>query len=155
MSILRFTHIGICVTEPERSIGFYRDLLGFRLRSELRVSGEPSDTLLQLRDVDLRAIYLERDGARIELLHYASPGTVGTDAPREMNRLGLTHLSLRVDDLAATVDRLRAAGVRVLDRSRIDIPDFGSAAVFVCDPDGTLIELVQSPGDLEAPPGGG
>jgi catechol 2,3-dioxygenase-like lactoylglutathione lyase family enzyme len=154
MSILRFTHIGICVTDPERSIRFYRDLLGFRLRSELRVQGEPSDTLLQLRDVDLRAIYLERDGARIELLHYASPGTIGNDAPREMNRLGLTHLSLRVDDLAGTVDGLRAAGVRVLDRSRIDIPAFDSAAVLICDPDGTLIELVQSPGDLEAPPGG-
>ena len=67
-----------------------------------------------------------------------------------MNRLGLTHLSLRVDDLAGTVERLRAAGVKVLEQSRIDIPAFASAAVFVCDPDGTLIELVQSPGDLEA-----
>lgn len=154
MGILRFTHIGICVRDPERSIQFYRDLLGFRLRSELRVQGEPSDTLLRLRDVDLRAIYLERDGARIELLYYASPETVGTDAPREMNRRGLTHLSFRVDDLAGTVDRLRAAGVKVVDESRIDIPVLEAAAVFVCDPDGTLIELVQSPGDLEAPPGG-
>lgn len=154
MGILRFTHIGICVTDPERSIRFYRDLLGFRLRSELTVQGEPSDTLLRLRSVDLRAIYLERDGMRIELLHYASPGVVGTDEPREMNRLGLTHLSLRVDDLAGTLDGLRAAGVTILDQTRIDIPVFESGAVFVSDPDGTLIELVQSPGDLEAPPGG-
>ena len=29
-----------------------------------------------------------------------------------------------------------------------------AGAVFVCDPDGTLIELVQAPGDVEAPPGG-
>ena len=49
---------------------------------------------------------------------------------------------------------LRAAGVRVLDETFIDFPDFGAAAVFIADPDGTLIELVQSPGDLEAPPGG-
>ena len=152
-SILRFTHIGICVADLERSIRFYRDLLGFRLRSDLRVQGEPSQTLLRLPGVDLHAVYLERDGMRIELLHYESPGAIGSTEPRPMNPRGLTHLSLRVENLAMTVDALRAAGIRIVEESRIDIPDFGAAAVFVCDPDGTLIELVQSPGDLEAPPG--
>jgi catechol 2,3-dioxygenase-like lactoylglutathione lyase family enzyme len=154
MAVLRMSHVGICVTDLERSLRFYRDLLGFTYRSELRVQGEPSDTLLRLRDVDLHAVYLERDGTRIELLHYGSPSTVGDGAPRAMNARGLTHLSLRVDSVADTVAALRAAGARVLDETLIDIPDFGAAAVFVADPDGTLIELVQSPGDLEAPPGG-
>jgi len=153
MSFLRLTHIGICVSDWERSLHFYRDVLGFTYRSELRVAGEPSDTLLQLRNVDLHAIYLERDGTRIELLHYASPGHRGDATPRPMNQLGLTHLSLRVDNLAATLDELRQAGVRVLDTSRIDIPTFEAAAVFITDPDGTLIELVQSPGDPSVPPG--
>jgi catechol 2,3-dioxygenase-like lactoylglutathione lyase family enzyme len=48
---------------------------------------------------------------------------------------------------------LRAAGVRILDRTRIDIPAFEAGAVFVTDPDGTLIELVQAPGDPSVPPG--
>ena len=154
MAMLRMTHIGICVSELERSLHFYRDLLGFRYRSELRVQGEPSDTLLRLRGVDLQAVYLERDGTRIELLHYVAPGAVGDDTPRPMNGRGLTHLSLRVDTLADSLRELRAAGVRVIDESLIDLPDFGVAAIFITDPDGTLIELVQSPGDLEAPPGG-
>jgi catechol 2,3-dioxygenase-like lactoylglutathione lyase family enzyme len=149
------THVGICVSDLDRSLRFYRDLLGFRYRSELTVQGEPSDTLLRLRGVDLRAVYLERDGTRIELLSYASPGTVGDGAPRPMNGRGLTHLSLRVDSVRDTVAELRAAGVSILDESAIDIPGFGAAAIFVADPDGTLIELVQSPGDLEAPPGAG
>jgi catechol 2,3-dioxygenase-like lactoylglutathione lyase family enzyme len=154
MAVLRMTHVGICVSDVERSVRFYRDLLGFAYRSELRVQGEPSDTLLRLRGVDLQAVYLERDGTRIELLYYAGPGTVGDDTPRPMNARGLTHLSLRVDNLKDTLATLRAAGVRVLDETMIDIPDFGAAAIFIVDPDGTLIELVQSPGDLEAPPGG-
>lgn len=154
MAVLRMTHVGICVSDIERSVHFYRDLLGFIYRSELRVQGEPSDTLLRLRGVDLQAIYLERDGTRIELLHYASPGAVGDAAPRAMNARGLTHLSLRVDNFADTLATLRAGGAQVLDETMIDIPDFGAAAVFIADPDGTLIELVQSPGDLEAPPGG-
>ena len=153
MSLLRVTHIGVCVSDPERSLRFYRDVLGFRYLSELRVTGEPSDTLLQLEQVDLRAIYLERDGTRIELLHYASPGHQGADAPRPMNQLGLTHLSFRVADLEALLNDLRKAGVRILDRTHIDIPAFQAAAIFITDPDGTLIELVQAPGDPALPPG--
>lgn len=153
MSILRFTHIGICVADLDRSISFYRDLLGFQFRSELRIGGEPTTTLLRLHDVDLQAVYLERDGMRIELLYYHSPMAVGAGKPRSMRERGLTHLSLRVDDLAGLLQEMRKAGVEVLDESRIDFPEFQAGAVFICDPDGTLIELVQSPGDLEAPPG--
>ncbi len=153
MSLLRLTHIGICVSDPQRSLQFYRDVLGFTLRSELQVAGEPSDTLLQLSNVDLHALYLERDGFRIELLHYRSPGHSGDGTPRPMNALGLTHLSFRVDNLAATREALQAAGVRILDRTHIDIPAFEAAAIMVTDPDGTPIELVQAPGDITAPPG--
>ncbi len=152
MAVLRMTHVGICVSDLDRSLRFYRDLLGFTYRSELHVRGAPTTTLLRLADVDLHAVYLERDGTRIELLHYVVPGAVGAAAPRPMNARGLTHLSLRVDSVADTLQALRNAGVAVLDETRIEFPEFGSAAVFVCDPDGTLIELVQSPGDLEKPP---
>ncbi|GIW41616.1 MAG: glyoxalase [Candidatus Binatia bacterium] len=155
MGIVRVSHVGICVSDLERSLRFYRDLLGFRYRSELRVSGEPSDTLLRLRGVSLHAVYLERDGTRIELLHYESPGHVGEPEPRPMNRLGLTHLSLRVNDLARTLESLRAEGVRILDETLVDIPAARAGAVFVTDPDGTLVELVQSPGDPDKLPGEG
>jgi catechol 2,3-dioxygenase-like lactoylglutathione lyase family enzyme len=153
MSILRFTHIGICVADLDRSICFYRDVLGFQFRSELRIGGEPTSTLLRLPDVDLQAVYLERDGMRIELLYYHTPAAVGAGKPQSMHERGLTHLSLRVDNLADLLRTMHAAGVEVLADSRIDLPEFQAGAVFICDPDGTLIELVQSPGDVEAPPG--
>ena len=153
MSFLHLTHIGICVSDWERSLSFYRDVLGFKYLSELQVAGEPTNTLLQLDNVELRASYLERDGTRIELLHFASPGHRGDGQPRPMNQLGLSHLSLRVDNLAATRQELEKAGVRILEHTRIDIPAFEAAAVFIADPDGTLIELVQAPGDPALPPG--
>jgi catechol 2,3-dioxygenase-like lactoylglutathione lyase family enzyme len=149
--LLRLTHVGICVADMERALHFYRDLLGFGFEHELRVQGEPSDTLLRLRDVALHAVYLVRDGVRIELLRYASPPAPPTRT-RTMHEHGLTHLSFRVADLEATVDALRAAGVRVLDETIIRLPEFQSAACFVTDPDGQLIELVQAPGDPAAPP---
>lgn len=152
--LLRLTHVGIGVSDMERSLRFYRDLLGFQYEHELRVEGEPSDTLLRLRDVSLHAVYLVRDGVRIELLHFVRP-LAPPARPRAMNERGLTHLSFRVADLEVTVAALRAAGERVLDETIIRFPEFQSAACFIVDPDGQLIELVQTPGDPAAPPRAG
>ena len=147
----RLTHVGICVSDLERSLRFYRDLLGFRFEHELEVEGEPSDTLLRLRGVKLHAVYLYRDGVRIELLRFASPAAPPPRA-RAMHEHGLTHISFRVADLDATLAALRAAGERILDETVIRLPEFEAAACFVTDPDGQLIELVQAPGDPAAPP---
>lgn len=153
VSILRFSHVGVCVSNLERSVRFYSDHLGFALVSKLSVSGPPSTQLLELDEVALDAVYLERDGVVIELLYFERPGTEGASHDGPFNRLGLTHLSLRVDDLPGTVDRLRDAGVSIVEASRIDNPEFGSHAVFLRDPDGMRIELYQSPGDPSRPPG--
>jgi glyoxylase I family protein len=147
----RLTHIGICVSDMERSLRFYRDVLGFTQEHELRVEGEPTDTLLRLRDVKLHALYLHRDGIRIELLHFASP-PAPPRRERAMHEPGLTHLSFRVADLEETLSALRAAGGRVLEETVIRFPEFQAGAAFVTDPDGQLIELVQAPGDPAAPP---
>ena len=154
LPIQRFTHIGICVSDLERSLRFYRDLLGFTWEHELDIAGEPVDQLLRLRGAQLHAVYLTRDGVRIELLHFASP-PAPPRRERVMNELGLTHLSFRVADLRATIDGLRAAGERVLDDTVLDFPEFQSGACFVVDPDGQLIELVAAPGDPAAPPRAG
>ncbi|MFP8873667.1 MAG: VOC family protein, partial [Myxococcota bacterium] len=109
--------------------------------------------LLGLEPLELEAVYLERDGTHIELLHYRKPGHVGSHEPRAMNARGLTHLSLRTDDLEADLASLSALGAHSLPQTRIDNPDFDSQVVFITDPDGTRIELVQMPGDPHRLPG--
>ena len=137
------SHIGICVSDWKRSLRFYHDALGFRYAYELEGEGPASETLLELRDVDLRAVYMEREGVRIELLHYASPGHAGDAAPRPMNQLGLTHLSLQVDDLDAVLEAVREHGGHVLEHTRIAVPETDTRVVFVTDPDGTRVELIE------------
>lgn len=153
MTIQCFSHLGVCVSDLERSERFYVHGLGFTREADLRVQGEPSDTLLDLKDTDLEAVYLVRDGVRVELLHYRSPGVVSGPRPRPMNLLGLTHLSLRVDDLEDALRACAEAGGEVQGRTRIGMPEHGVGAAFVLDPDGTRVELVQAPGDPSRPPG--
>jgi catechol 2,3-dioxygenase-like lactoylglutathione lyase family enzyme len=147
----RFTHIGLCVSDLARSRRFYEEGLGFTFEHELAMAGGPVDTLLRLRGSDLHAIYLTRDGVRIELLHFASP-PAPPRRERVMNEPGLTHLSFRVADMDAALAAVRAAGGRVLEDTVVRFPEFQSAAGMVVDPDGQLIELVQAPGDPAAPP---
>jgi len=147
MPRMRMSHIGICVSDRVRSLRFYHDVLGFHYVSELDVKSEHADRLLRLEDVNLRAIFLEREGVRIELLCYESPGHVGDGGQRPMNQLGLTHLSLRVDDLARTLAEFERAGVAIVESTRVGKPGDSVQAVMIADPDGTLIELAQQPGD--------
>ena len=143
-------HVGICVSDPERSLHFYRDILGFQELTHLYVEGEPTATQLGVPDIKLHARILERDSLRIELLHYAS-GHEDGDAPRPMNRLGLSHLALRCDDLKPLLARIEAAGGRRL--TYIENEAWKSAVALVTDPDGTTIELVSMPGDPSVPVG--
>lgn len=153
MAIQCLAHVGICVSDLERSRRFYRDLLGFKETARLRVVGEPSATLLDLPDVDLHALFLERDGVRIELLFYPQPTGHPGPVPRPMNQFGLTHIAIRVDDLESTVAGLRAENVTILDRTRISNPQFEAEVVYVLDPDGMRLELIQAPGDPTLPLG--
>ena len=153
MRVQRLTHLGICVSDIERSLRFYRDLFGCKEVGRLDLEGQPSATLNGWPDVKLRAIYLERDGWRLELIEFPVPGWIGPQAPRPMNQVGLTHLSFRVDDLDAMCAKIEAAGGGVLWETLLAQPDSPTRVVMAYDPDGVRFELIQSPGDPNAVPG--
>jgi catechol 2,3-dioxygenase-like lactoylglutathione lyase family enzyme len=147
MAVQYLMHFGVCVRDLERSIRFYRDALGFTEAGRLEIEGEPTATMLGLPELELHAMYLDRDGFRIELLHFPTPGTVGPAEARPMNQPGLTHMALRVDDLDETIRAVEAHGGRVIESSRVHNPSFEANLVYVTDPDGTRLELLQVPKD--------
>ena len=147
MAVDYLMHVGICVQDLDRSIRFYRDGLGFKEAGTLNVAGEPTATMLGIPDVELDAVYLDREGFRIELLYYPSPGTTGTDAVRPMNQPGLTHLALRVTDLESTIDKLVSLGGRLVEGTRVSNDLFKAELLYMTDPDGTRLELVETAQD--------
>ncbi|HEX7135381.1 MAG TPA: VOC family protein [Iamia sp.] len=135
----RVNHVGLCVTDLDRSRRFYEEVLGFTVVRELTVPDGPASTLLRVATpVGLTAVYLERDGFVLELLHFERDGNA---PPRERSftEPGLTHLSFTVDDLAATGTLAAAAGGEVLADT-----DVGGLAVMIRDPDGQLLELLPA-----------
>lgn len=147
MSIQYVMHFGICVRDLERSIRFYRDGLGFVEKGRLHVDDAPTSQMMEIPGVVLDAVYLERDGVRIELLAYPKNGTVGPATARPMNQPGLTHFAVRVDDRDRAIERLTALGGAVIPVSRIENPAFQARICYLTDPDGTRLELVEVPTD--------
>lgn len=132
-----FNHLGQCVTDLDRSRRFYVEALGFEPWRELQPDDGFTAKLLGLSGpLDMTACYLRRDGLVLELLHYAADGVTATPERRAMNEPGLTHISVSVDDLAATCEQVKALGGEVLADTDIGI------GLFVRDPDGQLIELL-------------
>jgi len=142
-----FSHLGICVSDLERSMRFYTEGLGFELVQSHTV-GPEFGRLMEVDDVALRSRFVRRDGVSIELLYFDSPGHSGQPVRRPMNQLGITHLSLRVGDLDVVAHSIEALGGTVVRSTRTTLGT-GEASldfVYCTDPDGVRIELMRFPG---------
>jgi lactoylglutathione lyase len=130
-------HVGLCVTDLDRSRRFYEAVLGFTHQRDLEVPDVAASKLLQIREpVGCTAVYLERDGFVLELLHFDRDG----NAPRRdrtFTEPGLTHISFSVDDVSAACAQVEAHGGEVLTDT-----DIGGLAINVRDPDGQILELL-------------
>ncbi len=141
-----FSHVGICVSDLERSVRFYCEGLGFELVQSHTVGAE-FGRLMEVDDVALQSRFVSRDGMSIELLHFDSPGHRGEPVRRPMNQLGITHLSLRVGDLDAVARVVESFGGSVLWSTRTTFGSSGALDFVYCtDPDGVRIELMHLPG---------
>jgi catechol 2,3-dioxygenase-like lactoylglutathione lyase family enzyme len=141
---VRVSHVAIAVSDLDASTRFYTGGLGF----EASASWESGDEVAEVSEVEppvkMRSRYLTKDGFRLELMEWETPAVHGIASPYR-NQRGLTHLSFEVDDAAKTEASLLELGGVALPRARvyIDRPHAGFSIVFLTDPDGTRIELLQ------------
>jgi len=130
-------HLGQCVTDGARSRRFYEEVLDFEFWREIEPPDEMTAKLIDVEPpIGVKVVYLRRDGFVLELMHYTAAGAQAPAHPRVMNELGLTHVSVSVDDINATAAKAVEFGGSVLEHTNV------GAAVMIRDPDGQLIELL-------------
>ena len=140
----RVSHFGLCVSDLERSLRFYRDGLGFEQGPRYEVGGDFARTLEARGPIELVSQFIHKDGVSIELLWYKSPAPHGTPSASRA-QLGFTHLSVSVDDVDAAARKLVGCGGTLLPDTRTSAKvEAGTASqfVFVADPDGVRVELM-------------
>ncbi len=126
-------HIGIAVADINAALAFYRDALGLEIDA-------PEDVMSQR----VRAHVIPTGESALELLEATAP-----DSPiaryLQKHGPGIHHITLRVDDIRAALEHLRARGVRLIDEQ--PRPGAQSALVAFIHPSaahGVLVELKQA-----------
>jgi catechol 2,3-dioxygenase-like lactoylglutathione lyase family enzyme len=141
--IKKLHHAAICVSDFERSLEFYRDLLGLTVTMDFEVRGPEWDRLFQSENFHARIIYFE-EGVEMTYV-YSLEDKKNVDA--RMGDFGYQLLVFEVTDVDAIYERLVDKGVNFLSPPlvpTIDVPTEGSAKLSrVLGPDGERISLLQ------------
>ena len=144
-------HINIVVSDLERSVKFYTEVLGFEKINTVHLEGDWIDSIVGLKGVnaDVAFIVAPEGEPKIELLCYQSPTGDSIPANSLANTIGLRHIALRVDDIQASYKKLLDAGVKLLSEP-ITVPATVAAQnpvrktlCYFHDPDGVLLEIAE------------
>jgi lactoylglutathione lyase len=139
--------MGIQVADLERSLAFYRDILGFEIVFRWNPRAEYIRTLVGYPGVDIHAAILRLPadtGVFLEILEYRNvekaPVDTGTANP------GTAHLAFFTDDCDALYDELVGKGVRAVSPPVTPTigPNIGGRAVYLIDPDGIRLEFITA-----------
>ncbi|MFZ1174905.1 MAG: VOC family protein [Mycobacterium sp.] len=140
-----FCHLVVGVTDMDRALAFYRDVIGMEIVFETLISGEPFDAVLQAtRKQEGRVVGGLLGGVMVELL------SLGPNPPDQKHRRGITgihNVSLSVPDLDDAHRRISAAGYTP-EQEPFEIG--GVRMFFVKDPDGTPVEIIELPGGVRS-----
>lgn len=131
-------HVGFTVSDLERSVEFYRGVLGLDVLDRFEVGGDAFATAVDVPGAEGSFVHLDADGVRVELVAYEP---VGDDHPgADLDQPGAAHLGLTVEDVDAFVDGL-PADVEPVSEPQTTVS--GTRLVFLRDPDDNLVELLE------------
>lgn len=145
-SILRPHHMGIQVADLERSVAFYRDVLGFEVAFAWNPQAQYIRDMVGYPEVDIHAAILRLPDSSVflELLEYRNVERHPVDT-RTANP-GTAHIAFFVDDLDVLYADLTARGVGSVSPPVTPTigPNKGGRAVYMLDPDGVRVEFIQT-----------
>jgi methylmalonyl-CoA epimerase len=127
----KIDHLGIAVRSIDRALQFYRDQLGLTVSLRETVAIEK-----------VHAAMLPVGESRIELLEASQPDSVIAKFIDKRGE-GLHHVALKVPDLSAAVERLNAAGARLLNEPRAGAGGHLYVFIHPATTGGVLLELIQ------------
>jgi catechol 2,3-dioxygenase-like lactoylglutathione lyase family enzyme len=147
VAVTTIDHFAITVSDLDRSLAFYRDLLGLQVVERHRLEGEGISKMAGKAGVVMNVVRLvapETDGILLDLQQYLSPpGHVST---AKLGDVAHSHLCFGIPNLREAYQELKAKGVQFVSEPVSFDLDFGIVhVVFLQDPDGFIIELVQVP----------
>ena len=142
--------IGITVSDLDRSVAFYTDVLGFEKRGEKEVLGPEYERLEGVFGMRARIAALQLGSETIELTEYLAPRGRAMPPDSRGNDRWFQHIAIVTSDLDRAYALLREHHVEHASTGPQRLPDWNPAAggiraFYFRDPDGHFLELIQFP----------
>lgn len=144
--VLSVGHTGITVSDLDRSVAFYRDVMGFPVTDAIHLGGELAEQVTGVAEAQIDIVFVTAPGHTIELLRFVQPGDGARSALRPCDP-GFFHLCFMVDDIERVVEAVRTAGYEPVGPVPTvqHGPKKGRRAIYTRDPDGVVLEFMQDP----------
>lgn len=148
LTVYGFNHTAFVVADLDRTIGFFKDLLGFELASRAPRDPKAIEGMTGLAGADIEVAYLRGFGQRIELIRYLAPADRGQALPKVFQD-GAGHVAFDIADIDAAVAAAKAFGLEPVGKIvTIDQgPNKGRKVVYLQSDDGLSVEFIEAPLD--------
>lgn len=142
--------IGIPVTDVDRSVAFYRDVLTFSEESRAEVAGDDYEHLFGVFGLRLRVARMKLGDERIELMQFLAPQGRPVPVDSRSNDRWFQHVAIIVSDMDRAYAQLRRHDVMHASPGPQRLPDWnpvagGISAFYFRDPDGNHLEILHFP----------
>lgn len=141
--VTRIHHTSFTVSDMDRSIAFYCDLLGMELVVDLRTAGQSykgpvADRITGCPGTEQQIAFVAVGGNQIELVQYTPTGK--PQVGNKPSDTGSAHVCFMTDDVQRLYDKLKANGVKI----HCEPQDLGFVKViYFRDPDGIVLEAME------------
>ncbi len=143
------THIGLTVSDMDRSIEFYKNVLDLKFVGEMKMKGKETDLLFSDENLDVKVAYLRTKdgGAEIELIQFLNKEIEIEIEKASLFKTSISEICFEVEDIDKWYKKLIHHGVECLSKPQyFDATDYGfgkSKAIYFKDPDGIILELME------------
>lgn len=145
MTVKRMDNVGIVVESLDAAIAFFAEL-GLELEGRATIEGDWSGRVTGLRDqrVEIAMMRTPDGHSRLELSRFLEPPVVADRRDAPVNALGYLRVMFAVEDLNATLDRLRKLGAQLVG----EVVQYENVyrLCYIRGPEGILIGLAEELG---------
>jgi catechol 2,3-dioxygenase-like lactoylglutathione lyase family enzyme len=142
MAVKRMDNVGIVVESLDTAIAFFAEL-GLKLQGRATIEGEWAGRVTGLgsQRVEIAMLVTPDGHSRLELSRFLTPPVVADHRNAPVNALGYLRVMFAVDDLDATLERLRTRGARLVG----EVVQYEEAyrLCYIRGPEGLLIGLAE------------
>lgn len=139
-------HIGLTVSDIEKSIKFYTEKLGLKLENRMTMEGKNTDILFGKENIRVEIAYLngssELNCPPIELICFSKNRTIKEE--NDLQKTSISEVCFYTDNIDLEYERLKGLGVEFISSPQsFTFNETKSKAVYFRDPDGIILELIE------------